>query len=253
VERHRGTIGRLAAYPFELLAVPVLLWAAIRLNRIFVVIALAGLSVAVIAATASGAGPFVRATPAQSWVAAAAYLAAMAAAALTVSYLAARRAASEAKLLEHSLTDQLTGLGNHRRLLEALRAEIARSDRTRRPVSILMIDIAGLKQINDRDGFAKGSRALVRVAEAIRESCRVTDLPARVGGDEFAIVLTEAQPAGAEALLARIAQRLHGSDEKPPVAITGGVAAYPADGGTPGKLLGVAADRRSRAGLRETR
>jgi diguanylate cyclase (GGDEF)-like protein len=226
----------------ELLAIPALLWIALRPGRWPVVVALGALSAGWVTATARGFGPFVRSTPLQSILSLSAYLCAMTLVSLVVARLAADRARAQARLADLSETDALTGLGNYRRLLGSLRSEIARSDRSKRPFAVLVVDVDGLKRINDTGGYRTGSRALVRVAEAIRQTCRTTDMPARFGGDEFAVVLTETDRTGAERLLGRIAAHLRSGDEAPAVSVTGGIAAYPDDGGTPGKLLRVAGE-----------
>ena len=94
---------------------------------------------------------------------------------------------TEQRMLEEELrlqaaSDSLTGLANHRRLFEALHAEICRSKRTGREFSLLMLDLDGLKKINDQFGHLVGNRALC---------CRSIDTAARHGGDEFAVVLPE--------------------------------------------------------------
>jgi diguanylate cyclase (GGDEF)-like protein len=100
----------------------------------------------------------------------------------------------------------------------------------------------GLKQINDRHGHVVGSRALCRVAEVLHSSCRAVDTAARFGGDEFALVLPEADGAAAERVVRRIEERLAQDSEPPRVATSLGVAVYPHDGETVEALLG-AADR----------
>ncbi len=77
-----------------------------------------------------------------------------------------KRADEQAQLL--AVTDPLTGLGNYRRLLDVLHAEIERSGRTRRPFAVLLLDLDGLKKINDRYGHGAGSRALCRLGDALR-------------------------------------------------------------------------------------
>ncbi len=71
----------------------------------------------------------------------------------------------------------------------------------------MLLDMDRLKQINDRHGHLVGNRALCRLAECLRASCRVTDTAARFGGDEFAIILPETSEAGARQLAARVSAR----------------------------------------------
>src|SRR5262249_35481539 len=118
--------------------------------------------------------------------------------------------------------------------------EIVRSDRTGRTFAVLFVDVNDLKQINDRFGHLAGSRALKQIAGAIQHSCRATDTPARFGGDEFAVVLTETGRAGAEEVLHRLSERLTTITEPTKVSVSGGVAVYPEDGATPAKLMGYA-------------
>jgi len=87
-----------------------------------------------------------------------------------------------------ALTDPLTGLWNRRQTLARLRDELSRAARYEQPLSLLFIDVDRLKQINDRGGHGAGDAALRKVAEATRSSVRTTDLIARYGGDEFAVI-----------------------------------------------------------------
>jgi diguanylate cyclase (GGDEF)-like protein len=152
----------------------------------------------------------------------------------------------QARLFEQvrsmAVTDPLTGLSNYRRLLSVLEAELDRSRRTQRPFSVVLLDMDGLKVINDQYGHLTGSRALVRIGKILRNHSRAIDTAARYGGDEFALVLPEAGKDIASRVVSRVRERLSSEAEHPALSVSAGVAAFPEDGDTPEKLLG-AADR----------
>jgi diguanylate cyclase (GGDEF)-like protein len=152
----------------------------------------------------------------------------------------------QARLFEQvrsmAVSDPLTGLANYRRLISVLEAELDRSRRTQRPFSVVLLDMDGLKTINDQYGHLTGSRALVRIGKVLRNHSRAIDTAARYGGDEFALVLPEAGKDIASRVVLRIRERLSAETESPRLSVSAGVAAFPEDGDTPEKLLG-AADR----------
>lgn len=141
-----------------------------------------------------------------------------------------------------AVSDSLTGLANYRRLISVLEAELDRSHRTQRSFSVVLLDMDGLKSINDRYGHLTGSRALVRLGKILRSHSRAIDTAARYGGDEFAVVLPEAGKDIASRVVSRIRERLAGEAEHPALSVSAGVAAFPEDGDSPEKLL-AAADR----------
>ena len=141
-----------------------------------------------------------------------------------------------------AVSDPLTGLANYRRLIAVIESELDRSRRTRRPFSIVLLDMDGLKAINDRYGHLVGSRALVRLGKTLKHHSRAIDTPARYGGDEFALVLPEAPRDIASRVAARIRERLALENEEPALSVSAGIAAYPEDGDSAEKLL-AAADR----------
>jgi diguanylate cyclase (GGDEF)-like protein len=107
-----------------------------------------------------------------------------------------------------SVTDDLTHLYNSRYLNLVLRRETKRASRSGRPLSLLFIDLDGFKAVNDTHGHLFGSRALVEAAGLIRASARETDVPARFGGDEFAVILPDTGGEGAFAVGERIRERV---------------------------------------------
>ena len=107
-----------------------------------------------------------------------------------------------------SVTDDLTQLYNSRYLNQVLRREAKRASRSGRPLSLLFLDLDGFKGINDTHGHQAGSRALVEAASVIRRCARETDVVARFGGDEFAIILPDTGSEGAAAVGDRVRDRL---------------------------------------------
>ncbi|HUR33531.1 MAG TPA: GGDEF domain-containing protein [Vicinamibacterales bacterium] len=107
-----------------------------------------------------------------------------------------------------SVTDDLTRLYNARYLNVALRRETRLAMRNSRPLSLLFIDLDGFKSINDSHGHLAGSRALVEAGALIRGSARETDIVARFGGDEFALILPDTGSPGALAVAERIRERI---------------------------------------------
>jgi diguanylate cyclase (GGDEF)-like protein len=112
------------------------------------------------------------------------------------------------RTLALSVTDDLTQLYNSRYLNQVLRRETKRASRSGRPLSLLFMDLDGFKSINDSHGHLFGSRALVEAADVVRMSARETDVCARFGGDEFAVVLPETGCDGAYAVGERIRERI---------------------------------------------
>ncbi len=139
-------------------------------------------------------------------------------------------------------SDPLTGLANHRRLLEVLENEIQRSRRTGRSFALLLFDLDGLKKINDKYGHLTGSRAIRRLGVALRENSRAIDTPARYGGDEFALILPESAIEDATQAAGRICEQLANDGHQPRITVSVGAAVYPTDGTSIEKLL-ASADR----------
>lgn len=137
-------------------------------------------------------------------------------------------------------SDPLTGLANYRRLLDVLDTETERTLRTGRPFAVLLLDLDGLKKINDTYGHLVGSRALCRVADILRFYCRAIDTAARYGGDEFAVVLPEAREDEAQRVAQRIRETLATDQEQPPISASIGISIYQGEGERVEKLLAEA-------------
>lgn len=154
--------------------------------------------------------------------------------------------ASQAALREIARRDELTGVGNYRALHERLGQEIARHRRHRRQFALVLLDLDGFKQVNERYGHLDGDRLLAEVGEALTGTVRTEDSVFRQGGDEFAVIVpeTNAEEAGEVAARLRdgIARRRLGDEEGVRVSAATGFAMYPADGRVAEELL-VRADR----------
>jgi diguanylate cyclase (GGDEF)-like protein len=139
--------------------------------------------------------------------------------------------------------DPLTGFYNHRFLHERLGEEVVRAQRARRPLSLLMLDLDDFKLVNDTFGHLFGDRVLTWTAELIRSTLRASDVPARYGGDEFAIILPETDHEearrAAERILEAFRSRAFVGEQRGPVPISAsiGVATYPQHGRTPTELI----------------
>jgi diguanylate cyclase (GGDEF)-like protein len=144
--------------------------------------------------------------------------------------------------------DPLTGFYNHRFLHERLGEEVIRAQRGRRPLSVLMLDLDDFKLVNDTFGHLFGDRVLTWAAELIRSSLRASDLPARYGGDEFAVILPDTDATDAQVVAERILEAFRdrpyvGEQRGPvPIAVSIGAATSPRDGRSPTELI-ASADR----------
>jgi diguanylate cyclase (GGDEF)-like protein len=136
-----------------------------------------------------------------------------------------------------AVSDPLTGLANYRRLLDVLEAETERTNRNSRPFAVLLLDLDGLKKINDTHGHLVGSHALNRLAHILRIHCRAIDTAARYGGDEFALVLPETLHDEAERVANRIRAVMAGDQEYPRLSASIGISIYNGHGERIEKLL----------------
>jgi diguanylate cyclase (GGDEF)-like protein len=127
-------------------------------------------------------------------------------------------------LADLSETDALTGLRNARGLSERLEVEIARLGRYPQPLALLLVDLDGMKHTNDRFGHHAGDVALRHVADAIRAELRATDVGARWGGDEFAILAPNTPEPAAMTLAERIRALIARQDVRWPLTASIGVA-----------------------------
>ena len=145
-----------------------------------------------------------------------------------------------------AVTDYLTGLPNARSLFLSLDSELSRCQRTQQPLALLVCDLDGFKQINDRYGHLEGNKVLRAVAEALRDNCRNYDYVARMGGDEFVLLLPGTDRESIQQRVQQLCQiaatagRTAGADF---LSMSVGQAFYPDDGTDAAQLLSEA-DRR---------
>jgi diguanylate cyclase (GGDEF)-like protein len=125
--------------------------------------------------------------------------------------LAAQLRRANEELANVAATDALTGLPNRRAFDEALRRDLARAERTKDPVAVVMVDVDFFKKVNDTYGHATGDIVLRNLAEVIRTTLRTGDVPARLGGEEFVALLPNANAEGGQIVAERLRVKLAGT------------------------------------------
>jgi diguanylate cyclase (GGDEF)-like protein len=229
-------------YPLEYLCIPFLIWAAFQFGRRKAATAICVLAVIAAWGTLHGFGPFSRESQNTSLLLLQSFMGIVAITTLALAAEVTEHKRADEHVRQLAVTDPLTGLANYRRLLDAFDTEITRYGRTGRSFALLLLDLDGLKKINDAHGHLVGSRALCRVANILRIHCRGIDTAARYGGDEFVLVLPETDSEAAQRVAERISERLRNDSEEPSISVSSGTAIYPQHGATIDELFG-AADR----------
>ena len=132
-----------------------------------------------------------------------------------------------------AVTDELTGLANRRRFMEVVELELKRAERFQSPLGLLLVDLDDFKLVNDRFGHGTGDEVLRALSDVFRESLRDVDLAARLGGEEFAVLLPETDYPGAAGVAERLRASLASLELDAPdgeqfgVTASFGVAVYP--------------------------
>jgi diguanylate cyclase (GGDEF)-like protein len=150
------------------------------------------------------------------------------------------------QLRRQATVDELTGLANHRRFHEVLAQEVVRMRRSGRPTALALIDIDDFKTMNDTFGHRHGDAVLELVADVIGDACRVTDEPARYGGDELAVILAETDLDGASTIAENLRRAVETTELGLPdgsttrVTISVGISAMLPGAGDPAALLEAA-------------
>jgi diguanylate cyclase (GGDEF)-like protein len=145
-------------------------------------------------------------------------------------------------LSEQARTDELTGLFNRRHFHERLAAELARAQRDRAPVGLVLLDVDDFKRVNDVYGHPVGDQVLVAFADVLGAHVRAGDVVCRTGGEEFAVILPNADEAEAMRCAARLVDAVRGASwtVAGPITASAGVAVAPEDAATVAALFKAA-------------
>jgi diguanylate cyclase (GGDEF)-like protein len=148
------------------------------------------------------------------------------------------------RLRDIAVLDSITGLYNHRYLQERLRQELDRAERYGRPLSFIMADVNKFKQVNDLYGHPVGDNVLASIARTIAPQLRSSDIAARYGGDEFALILPETSSEAAATVARKVTEavaqtRVSAEDGGEPISISicAGAATFPDDGRSADELI----------------
>src|SRR5918999_1173475 len=130
---------------------------------------------------------------------------------------------------QQSLSDPLTGLYNHRHFHERLSEELNRANRSHDATALIMFDIDDFKKVNDIHGYSTGDKVLVSVADVLRDTLRGSDVPCRIGGEEFAVILPSCDAGDALGLATRLQARMSQIqlEEVGPMSISVGISQGP--------------------------
>ena len=156
--------------------------------------------------------------------------------------LALRNADLRAEIARLAASDPLTGLANRRALTTALTREVARSVRTKEPLSLAIMDIDFFKKINDTYGHMAGDDVLRAVADVMAATVRDVDVVARYGGEEFAIVLPNCPSEGALIVVERVRAAVASLNTVAKVTVSAGIATATGTAGADAELLMADAD-----------
>jgi diguanylate cyclase (GGDEF)-like protein len=161
---------------------------------------------------------------------------------LFIALLRERLVALIEQLVDAVRTDPLTGLLNRRGFTERLEEEFERARRSGRPFGLVVGDLDRFKQVNDLLGHQAGDRALMRLGRLLEEGKRTVDAAARLGGEEFALLVPDSEEQGAHALAERLRREVRRASaaHDAPVTISFGIATYPAHARDPERLMQAA-------------
>ncbi|MES2356124.1 MAG: diguanylate cyclase [Pseudomonadota bacterium] len=126
---------------------------------------------------------------------------------------------SEERYRQLSITDSLTSLFNSRHFYDQLHIEMARSGRYARPLSLMIMDVDNFKKFNDTYGHLEGDRVLIKLADVIRDSLRLSDSAYRYGGEEFAVLMPETEISSAEQVAERLRAQFAAIGHAPTLAL----------------------------------